>query len=98
MNNSDIFNEYAKIALDNGLISVAKDDAKKILEKTRRADSQSISDIAALYGVKPEQIKSQEYERNIAEVAHQNASIISPSYDKLNGTVWEWGQSRRVTS
>jgi len=96
MNNSDIFNEYAKIALDKGLISAAKDDAKKILEKTRRADSQSISDISALYGVKPEQIDSQQYERNIAEVAHQNASVISPSYDKLNGTVWDANKKQNI--
>ena len=51
-------NEYAKIALEKSLISEAKEDAKSILEKTRRADSQSISDIAALYGIKPDQIKS----------------------------------------
>ena len=87
MKNSDIFNEYAKIALEKSLISEAKEDAKSILEKTRRADSQSISDIAALYGIKPDQIKEYEYEKNIAEVAHPNAAVVSPSHDKLNGLV-----------
>lgn len=96
MSNSDIFNEYVKISLEKGLISEAKDDAKKILEKTRRADSQSISDIAALYGVEPNQADGQEYEKNIAEVAHPNASVVSPSHDKLNGTVWDINRKQNI--
>lgn len=85
---SEIFEAYAKIAEEKGLISKdAPDKAKKILEKNPRADSLDISAISALYGVKPETPKDMSYKDNIMEIAHPNAVIISPSYDKLNGLV-----------
>ena len=84
MSNSDIFNEYVKIALEKGLVSSGHEIQKTM---KNRVDSLSISDISALYGVKPDTIDSQEYENNIAEVAHKNSVIIAPSYDKLNGLV-----------
>lgn len=83
-NNSEIFASFVKIAQEKGLMS---NDSKKKLEKDPRADSLSISDIEALYGVKPDLPKGMEYERNITENAHPNSVIVSPSYDKLNGLV-----------
>lgn len=88
MNKSEIFDSFVKIAQDKGLISEdAPEKAKKILEKTHRADSLDISAIEALYGTKPSMPKDMEYERNIIEDAHPNSVVISPSYDKLNGLV-----------
>ena len=88
MRDSEIFNSFIKIAQEKGMISEdAPEKAKKILEKTHRADSLDISAIEALYGVKPNMPKDMEYKRNIIEDAHPNAAIVSPSYDKLNGLV-----------
>lgn len=84
-NNSEIFASFVKIAQEKGLIS--SDESKKKLERLPRADSLSVSDIEALYGVKPDAPKGMEYERNIMEDAHPNSVVIAPSYDKLNGLV-----------
>jgi len=86
MSKSEIFDRFVKIAQEKGMISEdAPEKAKKILEKTQRADSLDISAIEALYGVKPKAPKDMEYKRNIIEDAHPNSVIVSPSYDKLNG-------------
>lgn len=85
MSKSDIFNKYAELALEKGLISNA--DSKEKLESGTGADSLNISDIEVLYGVKPNSLKGMEYKRNIVENAHPNAAVVSPSYDKLNGLV-----------
>lgn len=88
MRNSEIFDNFVKIAQEKGLVSEdAPEKAKKKLENNPRADSQSIKDIEALYGVKPDAPKNMEYKRNIIEDAHPDSVIISPSYDKLNGLV-----------
>lgn len=85
MNNSEIFNNFVKIAEEQGLTS--SDNTKKKLEKTRRADSLSVSDIEKLYNVKPDQPKNSKYKKNITENAHQKSVIIAPAYDKLNALV-----------
>jgi hypothetical protein len=88
MRKSEIFDSFAKIAEEKGLISKSSpEETQKKLEKTRRMDSLSIADIAKLYGTKPNTPKGMEYERNIVEVAHPSAVVIAPSYDKLNGLV-----------
>ena len=88
MKHSDIFENFAKIAQEKGIISDdAPEKAKKKLEKDHRWDSMTLSDIEALYGVKPDSEKELEYKRNIIEVAHPGSMVISPSYDKLNGLV-----------
>ena len=84
MRNSDIFNGFAKIAQEKGIISNDSGKAAKELSKTHRADSLSISAIQALYGVKNEMPKAMSYDKNIMESAHANNVIISPAYDKLN--------------
>lgn len=87
MKRSEIFEAFVKIAQEKGMISNDSSDSKKKLEKTHRADSLDISDIEALYGVKPDSSKALEYKKNIMEVAHPTSVVISPSYDKLNGLV-----------
>lgn len=90
---SEIFEAYAKIALDKGLIKQAAEtkDSKELKEYRNanhpRVGSDDISKIEALYGLKIDRPKSMEYEHNIAENAHPNQVIIAPSYDKLNGLV-----------
>lgn len=97
MSRSDIFDNYAKIAEENGLISLAEDEPSSQPPKPKesaklkrykkdsypRAGSDDISTIEALYGVKPDD--SIKYEFNIMEAAHPKPVVVSPSYDKING-------------
>lgn len=88
MRKSDVFDEFVKIAEEKGMLSgVTSEEAKKKLEENPRMDSLDISAIEALYGVKPETSKDMDYENNIAELAHPNSVVVSPSYDKINGLV-----------
>lgn len=88
MRKSDVFEEFVKIAEEKGMLSgVTSEEAKRKLEENPRMDSLDISAIEALYGVKPETSKGMEYENNIAELAHPNSVVVSPSYDKINGLV-----------
>lgn len=92
---SDIFEEYLKLSIDQGLIKIAEEDNQKESKELKkyksdshpRSGSDDISTIEALYGVKPETIKGMEYDLNIIEVAHPNAVVVAPAYDKLNGLV-----------
>lgn len=77
LRHSDIFEDYAKISLDQGLIKEAE-------EKTNpRNDSQDLSAIELLYGVKP----NPEEKKDILDQAHPKPVIISPAHDKVNGLV-----------
>lgn len=85
---SEVFDAFIKIAEEKGMISPnAPEKAKKALEANPRWDSLDISAIEALYGVKPNLPKDNEYKNNIMEDAHPNSVIVSPSHDKLNGLV-----------
>jgi hypothetical protein len=88
MRRSEIFESFVKIAEEKGLISKGTPEENKAdLERTHRADSLSIDDIAHLYGVKPDAPADAKYKRNIIEVAHPEPVVIAPSYDKLNALV-----------
>ena len=88
MRRSDIFENFVKIAEDKGLLSgTTHEEAKRKLEENPRMDSLDTAAIEALYGVKPDVPEGMKYEKNIAEIAHPNAVVISPSYDKVNGLV-----------
>lgn len=89
MSRSRIFEEYAKIAKEQGLISEAADeghlkvDMKPKDYSTRanfKRDELSSSEI--LYGVQPNG-----EEKHLMEQAHPEPVIIAPSYDKINGLV-----------
>jgi len=96
---SDIFDSYAKIAEEKGLVSLADEEtssqpqAPKESSKLKkykkspypRAGSDDISTIEALYGVKPE--STNKYEFNIMEAAHPKPVVIAPAYDRLNALV-----------
>lgn len=99
MRNSDIFNDYAKIAEEMGLVSLSEDEEKSKSDKPKetakmrkykkspypRMGSDDISTIEALYNVKPD--NSIEYENNIMEAAHKTPVVIAPAYDRLNALV-----------
>lgn len=73
---SEIFNTYAQIMLDQGLISEAEDQANP------RYDSVTLSDIELLYGIKPNGDDDK-----ILEKAHPEPVVIAPAYDRVNGLV-----------
>jgi hypothetical protein len=88
MRHSDIFDSYAKIAMEKGIVSKAStEEIKKKLEENPRMDSLDADAIKGLYGVKPDSPKDMEYKRNIIELAHPKSVIVSPAHDKLNGLV-----------
>ena len=96
---SEIFQAYAQIAQDKGLVKSAQDS--KALKDYKNSDyprvgSDDISKIEALYGIKPDAPKSMQYENNIAEDAHPNQVIIAPSYDKLNGLIENINERQRI--
>lgn len=87
---SDIWNEFEKIAVEQGLISVAKEDRKERKQEDpakmpARYDSLSDDAIRLLYGVEPETI----FEKNktIIEIAHPETAVICRTYDAMNAVV-----------
>jgi hypothetical protein len=97
MSNSDILNNFIKIAQEKGLISdKAPEKTKQILEKTHRADSLSVADIEKLYGIKPDMAKDNKYSRNIVEDAHPESYVALTSHDKLNGLVENINQRQDI--
>lgn len=88
---SDIFEEYAKIAEEQGLISLAEEpkESKELKkyknDKYPRIGSDDIKTIENLYNVKPDSHIS--YDLNIFQAAHPNSVVISPAYDKINGLI-----------
>lgn len=89
MSDSEVFENYLKITLEN---SMSKQASKKVA-KTERSDA---STIEALYGVKPDSDKALEYKNNIMEVAHPNSVVLAPSYDKLNGLLENNNERQRI--
>jgi len=78
---SDIFDEYAKIAIEQGLIKKAEDVTK---QTNPRFDSLDLEAIEMLYGVKP---NGKDDDIHIVEQAHLKSVVVSPSYDRVNGLV-----------
>lgn len=74
---SEIFNKYASIAKEKGLISISED------KPNPRYDSKDLNEIEILYGIKP----NGKDETDIIDQAHPESVIIAPSYDRLNGLV-----------
>jgi hypothetical protein len=90
----DIFDEYAKLALERGLIKQAKEEPKESKELKSyksdaypRAGSDTIEVIENLYNTKPNTPKSMQYDKNIMEIAHPDKVILTPAYDKINALI-----------
>src|SRR4051812_29187690 len=85
---SDIFDSYAKIMEETGIIEKKafpnNDEYRKKLEDSGRQGSDDISTIEALYGINP---NGKDDETPIDQRAHPNTVVISPSYDRMNGVV-----------
>lgn len=100
MKNSDIFNNFVKIATERGLLSTAKDEPKETNLKNPRWDSRSAKDIEKMYNTKPKAPSDMEYEHDVMEIAHpkKNPLIISPAHDKINGLIEseQEGQNIRI--
>lgn len=75
---SEVFENYIEISRKAGLISEAEGDKPASIY-----DSSEISDVEALYGVRP----NGKDEKDIIDQAHPGFCVISPSYDRLNGLV-----------
>lgn len=84
---SDIFDAYAKLALEKGLIK-SSEESKELKrykdDEHPRAGSDTKEVIENLYGLKPEGIK---YKNNIMEAAHPDKVILTPAYDKINALI-----------
>jgi hypothetical protein len=99
MRRSDIFESFAKIAQEQGLISEAEHaehTETSFSEANPRMDSLTIEQISKLYNTKPELPKDMEYKRNIIENAHPDSVVVSPSYDKLNGLVENENEGQNI--
>jgi hypothetical protein len=95
--NSDMFEIYAKLAEEKGLVKTAAEEHKAYRDSVQaRNSSADISTIEALYGVKPEAIEGMEYERNIIEIAHPEPVVIADAYDKLNGLVENINETHNI--
>src|ERR1700744_5100173 len=84
---SDVFDAYAKLAIERGLIKISeKTNESKELKKYKddeapRSGSDSIEVIESLYNIKH---KDRDYKQNIMESAHKEMTIIAPAYDRIN--------------
>lgn len=95
---SDIWNEFEKIAVEQGLIELdlvkqAEDDdpnrpynAPDASKMPERYDSLADDAIALLYGIKPESIYDDK--KTIIEIAHPDTAVAMRAYDAMNA-VWE---------
>ena len=78
---SEIFENFAKIALEKGLIEnkiISK--AEAMTQEDKYKDSEYKKNIEALYHVDLDKV-------NILESAHPKTVIVGPSYDKVNSVV-----------
>lgn len=86
--NSRIFEEYLKIATQQGLVKEAADEGYLNVEKgkkeysTREKYERPLTSAEILYGLKPNDEKE-----HIMETAHPVPVVLAPAYDKINGLV-----------
>jgi hypothetical protein len=76
---SDVFSEYAKIALSQGLVSNAEDEEES--PKPSKEEKKELSNAEIMYGVKNKPTKE------LLEEAHPKTVVMGPAYDRFNGVV-----------
>jgi hypothetical protein len=79
---SEIFDEYAKIAFAQGLVAEAEEDKEAPKPKTRNKDTDE--SIQLLYGINPESIFKEDC---ILDAAHPESKSVGRSYDAMNSIV-----------
>lgn len=85
---SDIWDEFEKLAVAQGLVSVAEEEEREQEDASKmpaRYDSISNDAIRLLYGLEPESIY--EKGKSIIEIAHPETAIINRTYDAMNAVV-----------
>jgi hypothetical protein len=92
-NTSDIFEEYARIAIAHGLVSEAEDDKNDA--KTEKNDSLSDDAIAMLYGVEPKNFYGKD---SILEAAHPDTYVVGRAYDPMNAVVENLQERQNIMS
>ena len=80
---SDIWNEFERIAVEQGLVTEAQE--KSETSPTRR-NSLSDDAIRLLYGLEPETIFDKN-DKNIIEVAHPETAVVGRAYDAMNAVI-----------
>jgi len=82
---SEVFENYAKIASEKGLIDTSKVSIAEAMSQDEKYSNKDWKEtISMLYGVKP---NGKEDDESIVDKAHPHSIIIAPSYDKVNGLV-----------
>jgi len=74
---NEVFNNYVKIALEQGLISEGQD-----VPESKNKDYADT--IKTLYGL---DIPLNDSDKDILDQAHPNPVVIAPAYDRVNGLV-----------
>jgi hypothetical protein len=91
---SDVFEEYARIALEKGLVSnAAEEDEEESSSKDKKPskeDKKDLSTAEIFYGVKT--TPTQE----LLDQAHPKTVVMGPSYDKFNGVVENLNQRHNM--
>lgn len=81
---SKIFDEYVKVAKENGLIA-DEDIVKKAYSLAdARVGSDSEEKIRMMYGLKP---NGAEDDTHIVDKAHPESAVVAPAYDAMNAIV-----------
>jgi hydroxymethylpyrimidine/phosphomethylpyrimidine kinase len=78
--NHDIWDEFEKIAVSQGLISIADDDEQP---KSKARDSLSDDAVRLLYNIEPDLEKK----KSIIELAHPETAVVGRAYDAMNSIV-----------
>lgn len=92
---SDIWDEFEKIAVAQGLAIADEDDQKQEnpSEMPTRYDSLTDDAIRLLYGLEPETIFKN---KNIIEEAHPETAVVGRAYDAMNSVVENVNQRQDI--
>src|SRR5690606_7934805 len=86
---SDIWDEFEKIAVAQGLVSLAEDEEREQEDPSKmpaRYDSLSNDAIRLLYGIEPD-FEAQNGHKSIIEIAHPETAIVGRTYDAMNAVI-----------
>lgn len=86
---SEIFNEYVKIAEKEGLVK--ESDYADV-----RIGTDTPSVIEALYGVRPNDEKKNQQYSQLLDQAHPETVVIAPAHDRLNGVLENLKQRQSI--